>query len=50
MGSVYGNGKESCELEVSVEWNDVYIKMCIRMGEFVFGQLSGKTHTNVTMH
>lgn len=36
--------KKSCKMEVSLEWNDIYFKMCIKIGEFVLGQLMAK-HT-----
>jgi len=37
-------------MEVSVEWNDIYFMMCIKIDEFVLGQLNGKKHKNVAMH
>jgi hypothetical protein len=48
--SFYGKENKSCEMEVSLELNDIYFKMCIKIGGFVLGKLSGKTHTNLAMH
>jgi hypothetical protein len=42
--------KKSCEIDVSLEWNDINFKMCIKIDEFAFEQLNGKTHKNVAMH
>ena len=35
---------------VSLEWNYTYFKMCIKISEFIRGQLNVKTHTNVAIH
>jgi len=37
-------------MEVYLEWNDVYFNVCIKMGEYILGELNGKTHTNVAVH
>jgi len=42
--------KKSCEMEVSLEWNDIYFKVSIKICEFVRGKLNGKTRTNVAIH
>jgi len=46
----HGKGKKSREMEVSLEWNDICFKMCIKIGEFVLEQLNGKTYTNAAIH